>query len=167
MTDHTPAAQTGTAAQPPKWQPPSLEDMLDMDIEAWRPEVGDVIIGRVLRIVEGGSESAFGAYPIMTIQRDSDGMCVNVHSFHSVLRRELSRQEVGEGDRVGIKYMGEVKGGDFGKFENYRVIKDHAIMESAPRQRVVVSDGQARPQQPQPQMSPPRPPDAAQDEIPF
>lgn len=167
MNDRMSAAQTGTAAQPPEWQPPSLEDMLDMEIDAWRPEAGDVVIGRVLRIMEAGEHSPFGRYPIVTIQRDSDGQCVNVHSFHSVLRRELSRQEVGEGDRVGIKYMGEVKGGDYGKFENYRVIKDHAIMESAPRQRVVVSDGQARPQQSQPQMSPPRPPEPVEDEIPF
>lgn len=166
MTDK-PAAKSTNAAQPPRWTAPSLEDMLDMEIEAWRPEVGDVIIGRVLRISEGGSESAFGAYPILTIQADRDGMCVNVHSFHSVLRRELSRQEVGEGDRVGIKYLGQVKGGDFGKFENYRVIKDHAIMEPAPSERRVVTEGNVKAQaQASPDIA--RNDDAAtQEDIPF
>lgn len=138
-----PAANNSAAAQPPKWTPPTMEEMLDMEVEAWRPEVGDVLIGRVLRITEGGTESAFGSYPIIMIQADRDGMCINVHAFHRVLRRELARQEVGEGDRVGVKYLGTVKGGDFGKFENYRVIKDHAVMESAPPTRAVVKDSTA------------------------
>lgn len=166
MTDEMPAGNNDTQARPPDWQAPSLEEMLDMEVDAWRPSVGDVIIGRVLRVTIGGTESAFGSYPIVMIQRDYDGQCINVHSFHRVLRRELARQEVGEGDRVGIKYMGEVKGGDYGKFENYRVIKDHAIMQAASSERTVVKDEgtQERPQQ-QPRQR--RQLQSEQDEIPF
>lgn len=102
--------------------PIDLDTLLDQDITAWRPEVGDKLIGRVLNVEVAGQDSTFGAYPLLTVRRDGDGQLVNLHAFHGVIRKELARKGVGEGDRIGVKYLGTAEGGDFGEYENYRVV---------------------------------------------
>lgn len=99
-----------------------LERLLDQDIAGWRPNPGDKLIGTVVNLEIGGQGSTFGTYPLLTIRVDETGEFVNVHAFHTVLRVELGRKQVGMGDRIGIKYIGAVEGGDFGSYEAYKVV---------------------------------------------
>lgn len=110
----------------PTSSPLDIDALLDQDIAAWRPEAGEKLIGRVVLVDIAGVDSTFGAYPLLTIRRDDNGELVNVHAFHGVLRKELMRREVGEGDRLGIKYFGTAEGGDYGSYENYRVVVERA-----------------------------------------
>lgn len=107
---------------PDSSSPIDLDSLLDQYITAWRPDVGDKLIGRVINVEIAGQDSSFGAYPLLTVRTDASGELVNVHAFHGVLRKELARKGVGEGDRVGLKYLGTAEGGDFGEYENYRVV---------------------------------------------
>ena len=125
--------QRGHRSSKSAWTMPDIMELLEADIEAWRPETGDVVIGHIVMLKTAGEGTAFGSYPLITIQADNDGSLVNVHAFHTVLRNELMRAEIGVGDRIGIKYMGHSDGGDFNGFENYRVIADHQIMRPVPQ----------------------------------
>lgn len=99
-----------------------IDRLLDSEIPGWKPEPGDKVVGTVVNLETGGEGSTFGSYPLLTLELDSTGELLMVHAFHSVLRRELARKSVGMGDRVGIKYLGSRDGGEFGKFESYRVV---------------------------------------------
>lgn len=104
--------------------PIDLDALLDMDIAAWRPEPGEKVVGTVVNLDIAGNESAFGSYYLLTIRADGTGELVNVHAFHTVLGRELARKSVGQGDRIGIKYLGRVERPGEPDFENYRVVVD-------------------------------------------
>jgi hypothetical protein len=126
---------------------PTLDDLIDMDVEGWRPDRNEKLVGRVALIQTAGEGSQFGSYPLLTIVRDSDGDVVNVHCFHEVLRREVARQEVGVGDHIAIKYLGLTEGGGFGKFENYRLINESNAIRTASKAVNAVRSPRPQPQQ--------------------
>lgn len=86
------------------------------DAEAWRPEVGDQVIGKVVDI--GEREGDWGPYPVFVLA-STDGELVAVHAFHGVLKNELGTVQVG--DEVGIAYKG-MKAGAKQSYENYKVV---------------------------------------------
>lgn len=94
-----------------------LLDMVDKDVIAWRPEAGDVVAG-TLRDVSDSSENEFGSYVILMIETPT-GKLVNVHCFHTVLRRDIERRlqrgTLKTGDEIAIKYIGESDRADKGK----------------------------------------------------
>lgn len=102
----------------------SLEDRLESGLpSAWRPdqEDADVLIGEVVEIEVG--ESDYGRYPIIVI-RSEDGEEKAVHGFHSVLQNELMKHKPQVGEKVGIKYLGDVPtkpGSKFKSYKGYRV----------------------------------------------
>ena len=51
-------------------------------------------------------------------------MIWRVTAYHSVLAREISEQRPAQGDRIGIRYQGQVEGGR-GLYESYRVAVEH------------------------------------------
>ena len=102
----------------------SLEDRLEQGLpSAWRPdqEDADLLIGEVVEIEVG--ESEYGRYPILIVRRD-DGEEKAVHGFHSVLQSELLKHKPQVGEKVGIKYLGDVPtkpGSKFKSYKGYRV----------------------------------------------
>ncbi len=102
----------------------SLEARLESGLpSAWRPdqEDADVLIGEVIDIEVGQSD--YGQYPILVIRCD-DGEEKAVHGFHSVLVNELKKHRPNVGERVGIKYLGDVEtkpGSKFRSYKGYRV----------------------------------------------
>jgi hypothetical protein len=86
-----------------------LIDLVNKDVEAWRPEPGDVVAG-TLRDVSESSEGEYGSYIIILLET-SKGSLVQVHCFHTVLRRDIERRlqrgTLKSGDQVAIKYIGE------------------------------------------------------------
>jgi hypothetical protein len=77
----------------------------DLDFpEAWRPKVGDFLIGKVTGVDERDGE--YGTYPIVTVETE-DGKRLAFHAFHTVARGELARLRPKAGDEIGIKYHGK------------------------------------------------------------
>lgn len=103
-----------------------LLDLVDKDVIAWRPEAGDVVAG-TLRDVSESSEGDFGSYVILMIETPK-GKLVNVHCFHTVLRRDVERRlqrgTLKVGDQIAIKYIGEAELAGKGKnaANLYRVV---------------------------------------------
>lgn len=99
-----------------------IADQLDLpDAEAWRPEPGDRVIGKVVGLDE--RQGDYEPYPVVTIQTSTNEL-VAVHGFHSVLKNELAKLAPQVGDEVGIVYKGKTepktKGGN--EYENYKVV---------------------------------------------
>ena len=86
-----------------------LFDLVDRDVIAWRPMVGDKV-GGTLRDISESSEGEFGKYLILMVETPS-GRLVNVHCFHTVLRNEVERKikrgYLATGDEIAIAYLGE------------------------------------------------------------
>jgi hypothetical protein len=102
----------------------TLEDRLNADVEGWRPEPGDQVLGTVIGV--DTREGDYGPYPYIEVEAN-DGSYIGVHGFHTVLKNELARIEPQVGDTLGIKYFGKVPtkpGSKFDSFEKYRVVHE-------------------------------------------
>lgn len=103
-----------------------LLELVDKDVIAWRPEPGDYVAG-TLRDISESSEGDYGSYIILMIETPA-GKLVNVHCFHTVLRRDIDRRiqrgALRVGDQIAIKYLGKAEKADKGKSaaELYRVV---------------------------------------------
>jgi hypothetical protein len=103
-----------------------LLELVQKDVIAWRPEAGDVV-GGVLRDVSESSEGDFGSYIILLIETPT-GKLVQVHCFHTVLRRDIERRlqrgTLRTGDQIAIMYVGEADRAGKGKSAAnlYRVV---------------------------------------------
>lgn len=104
----------------------SLEDRLESGLpSAWRPDQddADVLIGEVIEIELGQSD--YGSYPIIVVKTAEGEKAV--HGFHSVLQNELLKHKPQVGERVGIKYLGDVPtkpGSKYKSYKGYRVKVD-------------------------------------------
>src|SRR5271170_3113327 len=67
-----------------------LVELVQKDVVAWRPESGDYVAG-TLRDVSESNEGDFGSYIILLIEK-ANGTLVQVHCFHTVLRRDIERR---------------------------------------------------------------------------
>jgi hypothetical protein len=103
-----------------------LLDLVEKDVIAWRPEPGDVVAGTLYDITDS-SEGDFGSYTILLIETPGETL-VNVHCFHTILRREIDRRlakgTLKTGDEIAIKYIGEAGRAGQGKSAPnlYRVV---------------------------------------------
>ena len=110
----------------------SLEDRLEQgNAPAWRPDQtdADLLVGEIVDIDRGQSD--YEPYPILTIRKE-DGSEVAFHAFHTVAKNELLKHQPNVGERIGIKYLGEVKtkpGSKFSSFIGYRIKVDRAAKE--------------------------------------
>jgi hypothetical protein len=86
----------------------TLEDRLDANAEAWRPQPGDKLIGAVVDL--GSRTTEYGTYAIVTLRTEA-GDEVAVHAFHAVLAREFQKRPPRLGERLGIKYLGKSEKG--------------------------------------------------------
>jgi hypothetical protein len=85
----------------------NLADRLDVTAEAWRPEVGEKLIGVVVDLDERiSSYDGATKYPVVTVQDDA-GTCLAWHAFHAVARAQLAQAAPVIGDRIGIKFSGK------------------------------------------------------------
>lgn len=105
----------------------TLEQRLSSFAEAWKPKMGEKLIGRVVGLDERVSDYNPEPYPIVVVLTE-DGQERSFHGFHTVARRELASQRPVVGDRIGIAYHGkhEEKG-----YEQYRIVVEHANPEPA------------------------------------
>lgn len=148
----------------------SLEDRLESGLpSAWRPDQDDpdLLIGDVVEIEVGTSD--YGRYPILVVRRD-DGEEKAVHGFHSVLQNELVKHKPQVGERVGIKYLGDVPtkpGSPYKSYKGYRV-KVEREAGTAFNWGQIATDPQADAFAELDQKEPVTvPPEASDDDIPF
>lgn len=100
--------------------------------EAWKPEDGGMIVGKIVDFQRGHSNhpKLRGPYPIAIVQPEDGDDLVSVHILPAVLRRGFERENPVIGDRIGIQYRGEREsktGG--GEYHDYRVRVDRATAE--------------------------------------
>ena len=70
---------------------------------AWRPEPGDVLVGKILRYDQGHTD--YG--PVRTVIVETDaGDRLSVWLSSTVLLNEFARLKPKVGERIGIKYLG-------------------------------------------------------------
>lgn len=86
----------------------------------WRPEAGDVLVGRFEKLDSG--ETKYGECEIAHV-RDETGELMAVWLFHKVLRTEWDEAGPEPGDEVGVIYHGQRDGADF-SYHNYSVQKE-------------------------------------------
>lgn len=79
------------------------EEFLTDIPDGWRPEEGDIILGKVLSLSTGWSDEKEAYYPILVIEDEISGKPVAVHAFHAALLDRLSKLKPEQGERVGIK----------------------------------------------------------------
>lgn len=101
-----------------------LSAALDLEEEAWIPQPGDEVVGRVITRKDVPSEFPPGHYPMVQILTLA-GKIVDVHGFHTVLRAAIEGGKPEYGDLFACRYLGPREGGAFGSYENYRVIVSH------------------------------------------
>lgn len=98
----------------------SLEDRLEQGLAAaWRPDQDDphTLIGEVVEITIGTTD--YGRYPIIVVRKE-DGEEKAVHVFHSVLRNEVEKYRPNIGEKIGIKYLGDVATKPGSKYKSYK-----------------------------------------------
>lgn len=93
--------------------------------DGWRPEIGDVIRGRVLsvklaqspdrveRTPTGSTIIPGSRYPLLIVLRDGARVgdkAVAVHCFHSIPKNEVLSARPARGDRIYIRYLGVREG---------------------------------------------------------
>ena len=98
----------------------TLDDRLDSQAEAWKPQSGEKLIGVVVDVDSRTTE--FGTYPIVTLSTDA-GDEVAVHAFHTVLKNEFAKRQPRLGERIGIKYLGRSEKG----YEAYRTVWEEVV----------------------------------------
>ena len=107
----------------------NLKDKLDEEyeqVDAWRPQPGQELIGTVARINTRKTDQ--GDYPVVTI-READGSKLAFHAFHSVARTRLAEENPLPGDEMAIRYLGEQEGKNF-TYHNYRIVVEHHQMST-------------------------------------
>lgn len=103
-----------------------LDERLEAQTEAWMPEPGDKIVGTVVELSE--LESQYGTYPLLVLATE-DGREMAIHAFRTVLKNEVAKKRPQIGDKVGIKYFGQLPDKDF---HGYKLVIERGEGTPAP-----------------------------------
>ncbi|HXJ92663.1 MAG TPA: hypothetical protein VMT20_07245 [Terriglobia bacterium] len=104
----------------------SLKDKLDQEpvrAEAWRPDAGQELIGRITRINDREQDGR-DPYPVVTVE-EPDGSLIAFHAFHTVAKNQLLEAGAQAGDEIAIRYLGK-KEDAARPYHNYRIVVEHA-----------------------------------------
>jgi len=83
----------------------TLANRLDSFPEAWKPQPGEKLIGKLVDLDLRNSE--YGPpYPILTVL-DEAGHEWAWHAFHTMARNEVAKRRPQIGEQVGISYHGK------------------------------------------------------------
>jgi hypothetical protein len=72
--------------------------------EGWKPDVGDLVLGKVTDVAMGWSDYR-GQYPIITIADEKTQQPVAVHGFHAGLFNQLMTLQPRVGERIAVKFV--------------------------------------------------------------
>jgi len=91
---------------PPRSERRDLRDELDRFEgypAAWIPDVGDVLVGEILRY--GSGPTAYGRFPVVTVADEETGEELSVWLLHTALRSEFAQLRPRIGERIGIRRL--------------------------------------------------------------
>jgi hypothetical protein len=100
------AASKAAALTPPA---DLLSQLDEQGAKGWTPNPGDTMMG-VITSIKASTPSDYGIYPIVTIKPDDGDELVALHCFHSLIRNKLLEARPAVGERIAVKYFGEVEG---------------------------------------------------------
>lgn len=107
MTVAKPSSSKSTRSRPTAPADAGLEELIRIrSAAAWRPSPGDMVDGRVVKLL--ARESDFGLYPIVVIDT-GDVNYVAVHAFHTILRDALRELKTKPDDELVIVYQGKIQ----------------------------------------------------------
>jgi hypothetical protein len=149
-----------------------LQDRLEANTRAWRPDGDDpdVLVGKIVSVELGQTE--YGPYPLVIVEDEASGEELAVHGFHTVLKNELIRQRPKAGERIGIKYLGDIATKAGSPYKSYKGWKVRVERETGTAFDWSQISGEPDPEPittPQPHTPDPVPvpADAGDDGIPF
>ena len=90
--------------------------------EAWIPNVGDLLVGKVIEYSEGSTKH--GSYNIATVRDEDSGKPRAVWLMHKVLEDEFRRHQPKIGERISIKRHEDGCTATGTKYHRYRVRVD-------------------------------------------
>lgn len=96
----------------------SVEDAKGSSGNAWKPDAGETLFGKVLSIRRVANSKYGQDQRVASIQEEDTGKTVLVF-LSTVLESQFSANNIAEGDRVGIKYLGTPEGKQY---------KDYVVM---------------------------------------
>jgi hypothetical protein len=96
-----------------------LLEQVNREPAVWDPEPGDTLAGVV--VSRSTRSSDYGSYPVVEI--DDGDEVVEFRAYRTVARREVERHDVGIGDVIAVKYLGEITGTD-STYHGYRIATD-------------------------------------------
>lgn len=73
---------------------------------AWRPSPGDMLDGKVVKLL--ARESEFGVYPVVVMDTGQPTYTA-VHAFHTILKDGLRELKTAPGDELVIMYQGKLE----------------------------------------------------------
>lgn len=89
-----------------------MTDELDY-AEAWKPEPGDVLRGRV-EMIEAVNTAYADNVPVVTVANDDERW--SVWCSRTVLRSEMERQAPNVGDEIEVTYLGVPEGKEYHRY---------------------------------------------------
>jgi hypothetical protein len=114
----------------------NLEDLMRRDVKSWMPhkesEHPRGITGTVVKVSTAPSDYSDVPVPVVELVPDGDDAIIwRITAYHTVLAREIAEQRPAQGDRIGIRYQGQLEGGR-GTYESYRVAVERAEQPALP-----------------------------------
>lgn len=115
---------------------PEMLELLNHQAVAWRPEVGDKLIGTIVdRYTNPGTN--WGPYEVYEV-RTASGAVIAWHAFGTVGKSTTDRKNPQPGDKIGVTLLGYIDTGKGNPYANF-----HAVVRKAPGDGTLMPTGNA------------------------
>lgn len=106
-----------------------LETWSDEPARAWKPEVGDVLVGELVAYRQG--QGAYGPAWVAHVREEGSGELRACWLFHAVLLDEFRRLRPKPGERVGLRRLED--GGKAGsRYRRFALVVDRPVGAEVP-----------------------------------
>lgn len=115
---------------------PEMLELLTNPAVAWRPEVGDKLIGTIVdRYTNPGTN--WGPYEVYEV-RTASGAVIAWHAFGTVGKSTTERKNPQPGDRIGVTLLGYIDTGKGNPYANF-----YTVVRKAPGDGTLFPTGNA------------------------
>ena len=107
----------------------ALDDEPDDDAPSWKPEIGDEIIGRIVRRDQIANKFKPDVPTERLVLETEDGDLRTIYANHAVLRNKIQKLDPRVGDRIAIRREPDVADK---QYVPYKVVVDRAGDQATP-----------------------------------
>ena len=107
-----------------------LDALGDQATNQWRPEVGDVIVGKIVAYDQGPTR--YGECQIAVLQEEPTNEHCEVWLGHMVLKNWFARVKPTVGERVAIKRLGDSDKG----YKRYNLLIDREELQDSEKDEI-------------------------------